>query len=176
MQDANVAANEAAQAAEKQRTLVKSLAKNSRSGVSAAVGGKRTNDNKDRQQTDPLTSREVAREKAVLQQLEANAQNAGQVLANVKRLAAEMGRSLADGRYTLTVLANQVQTANDEAFGAVEKQRRLVKAQQTGRLSSREMAREKAVLQQFEANAKRAAEVLASVKRLAAEFDRKPVR
>jgi hypothetical protein len=91
----------------------------------------------------------------------------------------------------------KAQTANDEAFHGAEDQRKLVKQQellrspsesgglaagdnqqrpQPGRWTARELAREKAVLQQLEANAKRSAEVLESVKRLAAELERQPRR
>ncbi len=141
-----------------------------------------------------LTSREVAREKAVLQQLEANARRAAEVLESVKRLAAKSDPSqVGDAlRLLATVAHNHAQNANQEASLAAEKQRTLVKTSigkavggaandseetsQMRRLTSREVAREKAVLQQLEANARRAAEVLESVKKLAAELDRQPRR
>jgi hypothetical protein len=139
-----------------------------------------------------LTVREVAREKGVLQQLEANARRATEVVESVKRLAAEVDRKPGklDGiSYLVAVTQKHAESASDEAFRAVEKQRRLVKtsigpaigskatddnkdAQQSSRLTSREVAREKAVLEQLESNYKRAAEVLESVTRLAAEVDR----
>ena len=90
----------------------------------------------------------------------------------------------------IAVTQLKAQAASDEAMRGAEKQRKLVKegellhtaggvveaTQKTGRLTAREIAREKAVLQQLEANARRAAEVLESVKRLAAELDRQPRR
>ena len=96
----------------------------------------------------------------------------------------------------IAVTQMQAQTASDEASRSAEKQRGLMKQQEllrssasdsskriagpvtseSGRLTSRELAREKAVLQQLEANARRAAEVLESVKKLAAELDRQPRR
>jgi hypothetical protein len=101
-----------------------------------------------------------------------------------------------------TVSMLKAETASDEAFQEAEKQRRLVRDQellrssarestkrmagpvtpdnqqrpQPGRLTSREIAREKAILQLLEANARRSVEVLESVKRLSAELDRRPTR
>ncbi|HEX5702537.1 MAG TPA: hypothetical protein VFX97_04910 [Pyrinomonadaceae bacterium] len=173
--------DEASRAAEKQRSLVK--------------------------QPGSLTTREVAREKAVLQQLEANARRAAEVLESVKRLYAEVERKQGrfDGLdYLIHTAQNQAQTASDQALKGAEEQRgRQNKLQELraravtdidksegGRLTTgdnkqrpqpsgmtpREVAREKAVLQQLEANARRAAEVLESVKKLAAEVDRQPRR
>lgn len=94
----------------------------------------------------------------------------------------------------IAVTQLKAQTASDEALEGAENQRKLVKQQEllrssaesskriagptseSGRLTVRELAREKAVLQQLEANARRAAEVLESVKRLATELDRQPRR
>jgi len=102
----------------------------------------------------------------------------------------------------IAVTQLKAQTANDEALQGADKQRKLVREQellrstarestkriagpntsdnqqrpQPGRLSSCDIAREKAMLQLLEANAKRSAEVLESVKRLATELDRQPRR
>ena len=96
----------------------------------------------------------------------------------------------------IAVTMLKAQTASDEDLHGAENQRKLVKQQEllrssasesskriagpvtseSGRLTARELAREKAVLQQLEANARRAAEVLENVKRLAAELDRQPRR
>lgn len=78
----------------------------------------------------------------------------------------------------IAVTQLKAQTASDEALEGAENQRKLVKQQEllrssasesskriagptseSGRLTVRELAREKAVLQQLEANARRAAEV-----------------
>lgn len=96
------------------------------------------------------------------------------------------------GRFEIQRLMQTVVDATDEATRALEKQRSLVKSligkangnaandgnqsPQTGRLTPRELAREKVVLQQLEDNARSAAEVLESVKRLAAELERQPRR
>ena len=91
----------------------------------------------------------------------------------------------------IAVTQMKAQSASDEALRGAQDQRKLVKEQellrtrqgrfeeqqpQPGRLTARELAREKAVLQQLEANAKSSAEVLESVKRLAAELERQPRR
>ena len=78
--------------------------------------------------------------------------------------------------YLVTTTQLKAQTASDDALEGAEKQRKLVKQQELLRSPARELAREKAVLQQLEANAKSTAEVLASIKRLRAELDRKPAR
>lgn len=169
---AQTASDEAMRGAEKQRSLV-------------------ADQERLRANTGRLTSREVAREKAVLQQLEANARRAAEVLESVKRLAAEVDRQPAkmDGiQYLVSVTQMKAQTAGNEASRAAGLVKSLIgkaigngandgaQSPQTGRLTSREIAREKAVLQQLEANAKRSAEVLESVKRLAAEVERQPRR
>ena len=127
----------------------------------------------------------------MLQQLEANARRAAEVLENVKRLAAEVDRQPGniDGLGHLIAVARlKAQTASDEASRSAGLVKSLIgkangngandgnQSPQTGRLTSREVAREKALLQQLEANARRSAEVLESVKRLAAEVDRQPRR
>ena len=96
----------------------------------------------------------------------------------------------------IAVTQLKAQTASDEALEGAENQRKLVKQQEllrspasespkriagpvtseSGRLTARELAREKAVLKQLEANARRSAEVLESVKRLVAEAERQPRR
>jgi hypothetical protein len=184
---AQTASDEAVGGAEDQRTLVKKHQTLRASGSGTAEAS---------QQPYRLTAREVARERDVLQQLEANARRATEVVESVKRLAAEVDRKPGqlDGiGYLVTTTQKHAQSANDEAFRALEKQRRLVKssigkaigskatddnkdAQQSAPLTSREVAREKAVQEQLESNARRAAEVLESVKRLAAEFDRDGAR
>ena len=183
MQTVVDAADEATRATEKQRSLVKSL-------IGKAIGNA-ANDGAKSPQTGRLTSREVAREKAVLQQLEANARGFAEVLESVKRLAAEIDRQPGqlDGIKNLVAVTQlKAQTASDEASRAAGLVKSLIgkangnaandgnQSPQTGRLTPRELAREKAVLQQLEANARRAAEVLESVKRLAAEVDRQPRR
>ena len=180
MQTVVDASDEATRALEKQRSLVKSL-------IGKAIGNA-ANDGANSPQTGRFTPREVAREKAVLQQLEANARGSAEVLESVKRLAAEMNRRPGnlDGLGHLIAVARlKASTASDGASNGAEDQRKLVKEQQllrtagaaeADRLSPRELAREKAVLQQLEANARRAAEVLESVKRLAAELERQPRR
>jgi len=70
--------------------------------------------------------------------------------------------------YLVAVTQLKAQNANDEALQGATKQRELVKQMQT----ARERAREKAVLLQLEANARRNAEILASVKLLATELKR----
>ena len=187
---AQTASDEALEGAEKQRSLVKQheLLRSPASESSKRIAGPVSSE------SGRLTPRELAREKAVLQQLEANARRAAEVLESVKRLAAksdpnQVGDAL---RLLATVGHNHAQNASQEASRAVEKQRTLVKSlsgkaignaandgdqsPQTGRLTPREVAREKAVLQQLEANARRSAEVLESVKRLVAEVDRQPRR
>ena len=81
---AQEASQEASRAAEKQRALVKSL-------IGKAIGGA-ANDGDNSPQTGRLTPREIAREKVVLQQLEAHAKSSAEVLESVKRLAAELER------------------------------------------------------------------------------------
>ncbi len=96
----------------------------------------------------------------------------------------------------IAVTQLKAQTANDQALEGAEDQRKLVKQQELlrsrsetgalaaddnkqqppGRLTARELAREKAMLKQLEANARRSAEVLESVKRLTAELARQPCR
>ena len=82
---AQQASQEASLAAENQRRLIKA-------SIGKAIGGAATDDNKERQQPGRLTSREIAREKAMLQLLEANARRSAEVLESVKRLAAELDR------------------------------------------------------------------------------------
>jgi hypothetical protein len=72
-------------------------------------------------------------------------------------------------RYLVSVTHIKAQAANDQALKGAEEQRRLVAEQQMLR-TPRERAREKAVLQQLEANARRNAEILESVKLLATEL------
>ena len=71
--------------------------------------------------------------------------------------------------YLVHVTQMKAQHANDEALQGAEKQRNLVK-QQTPQTTTRERAREKTVLQQLDANARRNAEILESVKLLATEL------
>lgn len=180
---AQTASDDAVRGAEDQRTLVKKYETLRAPGNGTAEASL---------QPGRLTAREAAREKGVLQQLDANARRAKEVVESMNRLAAEVDRKPGqlDGiGYLVATTQKYAQAANDEAFRAVEKQRRLVKTsigaaigskstddnketQQSARLTSREVAREKAVLDQLESNARRAAEVLESVKRLATEFDR----
>ena len=68
--------------------------------------------------------------------------------------------------YLVHVTQMKAQNANDEALRGAEKQRELVKQMK----ATRESAREKAVLLQLEANARRNAEILGSVKLLATEL------
>ncbi len=204
---AATASDEASRAVEKQRTLVKSLAGNGSSSIGGTIGGKATDDSENRQQPGRLSSREVAREKAVLQQLEANVRRAAEVRESVQKVAAEVERKQGklDGiSYLVAVTQMQAQTASDEALKGAEDQRtRANKLQelraravadidkaeggglaagdnkqpwQPASLTAREIAREKAVLQQLEANARRSAEVLESVKRLTTELDRQQRR
>ncbi len=69
-------------------------------------------------------------------------------------------------KYLVAVTQMKAQAANDQALQGAEKQRHLVAKQQT----LRERAREKTVLQQLDANARRNAEILESVKLLATEL------
>jgi hypothetical protein len=99
---AQTASDEASRSAEKQRSLVKQFemlrsparesTKRTAGPVTSKSGGLAADDNQERQQPGRLTSREIAREKAVLQQLEANARRSAEVLESVKRLAAELER------------------------------------------------------------------------------------
>lgn len=103
---AQTASDEASRSAEKQRSLVKQqellrsparesakrIAGPGNSGIGGAVGGLTAEDNEKGAQPGRLSSREVAREKAVLQQLEANARRSAEVLESVRRLAAELQR------------------------------------------------------------------------------------
>jgi hypothetical protein len=73
-------------------------------------------------------------------------------------------------RYLVSVTHIKAQAANDQALKGAEEQRRLVAEQQQMLRTPRERAREKAVLQQLEANARRNAEILESVKLLATEL------
>jgi len=68
--------------------------------------------------------------------------------------------------YLVHVTQMKAQTANDEALQGASKQRELVKQME----STREKTREKAVLLQLEANVRRNAEILGSVKLLATEL------
>lgn len=86
--NAQNANDEAYRAAEKQRELVKSFTTPGGSAIGQAIGGKATESN--REQSRPQTPRERTRERAVLQQLEANAKHNAAILANVQRLAAEL--------------------------------------------------------------------------------------
>ncbi len=83
------------------------------------------------------------------------------------------GVSTSVGSDAIKLLASvsqmKAQAANDEAMQGAEKQRQLV-AKQQKLWTPQERAREKAVLQQLEANAKRNAEVMESVKLLATEL------
>ena len=200
---AQAASDQALEGAEDQRKLVKQQ---------ELLRSRQARFDEQQPQSGRLTARELAREKAVLQQLEANARRRAEVLESVKRLAAELDRQPRgmDGiKYLVAVTQMKAQTAGDEALKGAEDQRERGKQNklqelraravadidqsdtsesgglaardnkqrpQPGGLTSRELAREKEVLKQLEANARRNAEVLESVKRLAAELARQQRR
>ena len=198
---AQAASDQALEGAEEQRELVKQQ---------ELLRSRQARFDEQQPQSGRWTARELAREKAVLQQLEANGRRRAEVLESVKRLAAELDRQPGgmDGIKNLVAVTQmKAQTAGNEALKGADDQRRQVNKMQglraravadidqsdtsesgglaardnkqrpqPGVLTSRELAREKAVLKQLEANARRSAEVLDSVKRLAAELARQQRR
>jgi len=151
---AQSASDEALEGAENQRKLVKQqeLLRSAASESSKRIAGPVTSE------SGRLTGREIAREKALLQQLEANARRAAEVLESVKKLAAEVDRQPAkmDGiQYLVSVTSLKAQTAENEASRSAGLVKSLIgkairngandgaQSPQTGRLTSREIAREK---------------------------------
>ena len=89
---AQTASDEAFQGADKQRSLVKKeeLLRSPGRESTKRIAGPDTSDN--RQLPGRLTSREIVREKAMLQLLEANARKSAEILESLRTLAAELNK------------------------------------------------------------------------------------